>query len=214
MSEYAATDAIGPRLPVVNRRVSPTESGEYLIRTDIMPIIEDTTRPNIGVCRLFEAPVTAYGGAGMVVKDYDTAEVWAGAATWPPGNKTFFVAPYLGRMYFNLNQIGSRVSATYAGSGSLIDADDMNHVNNKATSAALPFESIIVPANGQVIMTKRVAVMVFGQSGGMYIPNPAWASIEVHDPLDTDVYRSIIKNNTAVPQTALVKTFQHHRKDQ
>ncbi len=215
MSEYTATTADGPRLPVVNRRVSPTESGEYVIRTDIVPIVEDPVRANIGVVRLFEAPITAYGGAGMLVKDYSTSESWTGALTWPPSNKTFFVAPYLGRVYFNENQIGSRAAITYAGSGSLIDAVDMNHVNDKATSAALPYRQITVPANGQVILQKEVALAVLGDNGsGVYLPNPSWATIEIHDPLDMEVYRSIIKNSGATAQVALVKTFKHHEKDQ
>lgn len=215
MAEYTATEAAGPRLPVINRRVSPTESGEYAIRTDIIPIVEDAERLNVGVARLYEAPVTAYGGAGMVVTDYATGVPLTGALTWPPADGTFFVAPYLARLYFHANKIGGRVSARYAGSGSLVDAVDVNHVNDKATSAAKPFETVTVPANGQVILQQRIALTVLGDNGsGVYVPNPTWAAIEVYDPNDVETYRSIIKNTSPTPQTVLVKTFKHHRKDQ
>lgn len=215
MSEFSATRADGPRLPVVNRRVSPTESGEYVIRTDVILIEEDDVRAGIGVARLYEAPVTSYGGAGMLVKNYATSESWTGALTWPPTNKTFFVAPYLGRVYFNIDQIGSRAAITYAGKGSLIDAVDINHVNDKASAAAKPYKQVTVPANGQVVLQQEVALVVFGDIGtGVYSPNPSWASIELHDPNDVEVYRSIIKNSSATPQVALVKTLKIHEKDQ
>ena len=215
MSEFLATRADGPRLPVANRRVSPTESGEYVIRTDVVRIEEDSVRTGIGVARLYEAPVTAYGGAGMLVKDYATSESWNGALAWPPSNKTFFVAPYLGRVYFNQNQIGSRAAITYAGKGSLIDAVDINHINNKASSAASPYKQITVPANGQVILQKEIALVAFGDiGGGVFSPSPSWCTIELHDPNDAEVYRSIIKNSSASAQVVLVKTFKHHEKDQ
>lgn len=215
MAEYLATDANGPRLPVINRRVSPTESGEYVIRTDVIPIIEDAARPNIGVARLYEAPITNYGGAGMLVKDYASSEPWLGATTWPPGNKTFFVAPYLGRVYFNAAQIGSRASIIYSSSGSLVDATDINHVNDKATSAAAPFRKIVVPANGQLVMAREVALLVVGDNGsGVLVPSPSWASIELFEIENVETYRSIVKNSSAEAKTAYVKTFKHHRKDQ
>ena len=215
MSEFSATRADGPRLPVANRRVSPTESGEYVIRTDVVLIEEDEARAGIGVARLYEAPVTAYGGAGLLVKDYSTSESWNGALTWPPSNKTFFVAPYLGRVYFNQNQIGSRAAITYAGKGSLIDAVDINHINDKASSAASPYKQITVPANGQVVLQKEIALVAFGDiGGGVFSPNPSWCAIELHDPNDAEVYRSVIKNSSASAQVVLVKTLKHHEKDQ
>lgn len=215
MSEYTASKADGPRLPVINRRVSPTESGEYLIRTDVILIAEDAARPGIGVARLYESPVTAYGGAGMIVKDYSTGESWTGSLTWPPTNKTFFVSPYLGRVYFHENQIGSRASITYAGKGSLIDVEDINHISTKASVAAKPYKQITIPANGQLVLQQEVVMLVLGDIGsGVYSPNPSWAAVEIHDPLDTESYRSVIKNSSATAQVALVKTLQLHEADQ
>lgn len=215
MSSYAASHGDGPRFPMVNRRVTPTEAGEYVIMTDIVPIVEFPDNVNIGYCRLKERPVTAYGGVGMVVKNYNTNVVYSGSITWPPQPETFYVSPYLGRVYFHSSAIGESAAMTYSGMGTIVDAVDMNHVNDKADQAANPGERIVLPANGSITVQDKIAVAVYGiEDGGSVLTlNPSFAQVRVHDFTDPDTCRTEIVNSSAQEKEVYIKFNKHFEKD-
>lgn len=213
MSSYIASHGDGPRFPVVNRRVTPTEAGQYVIMTDIVPIVEFPDNQDIGYCRLKERPVTAYGGVGMVVRNYTTSVVYNGSITWPPQPATFYVSPYLGRVYFHHSAIGETASMTYSGMGTIVDAVDINHINDKAEQAATVGEVITLPANGSTIVQDKIAVAVYGDDGTGTELNPSWVQVKVFDILDPDTCRTELVNLAAQERQVIVKFSKHFMKD-
>lgn len=205
---YHATKGEGPRFPVVNRRVTPTEAGQYVILNDVIPVQEFPDNSDIGYCRLRERPVSAYGGAGIVVKDNNTSEMYSGTTAWPPNASEFFISPYLGRVYFHSSAIGRHMSFTYSGMGSIIDATDVNHVYDMAKQAAAPVEKVELAAGASVIVDK-IAVAVLGMEFGAYVLNPSYVGIRYFDIFDPETARTEITNNSADAQTLGVKFHMH-----
>lgn len=210
---YQASHGDGPRFPMVNRRVTPTEAGQYVILTDILPVIEFPGTLGIGYARLRERPVTAYGGAGMVVTDYATGTPMTGSITWPPSAGNFYVSPYLGRIYFNESAIGVLVSCTYSGMGSIVDAVDINYLRDLAVQAALPVEQVTVPANGSITVTGKIAAAVYGKVNDIYTLSPDYITAQIFDITDPDTARTTFLNTSSYEQVLMVKFNKHFMED-
>lgn len=198
---YFASTSNGPRFPVNNRRVSPTEAGDYVIRKDIVRVAQYEDSDTLGHIRLKERPVTTYGGVGMLVKNYNTGEELTGANTWPPSPGQFYVSPYLGRVYFNASSIGMTVEAAYTGMGSIVDAVDMNYVNNIVQQIAQPITEVQIPANDSVTVHEKMCVQAFIESGGGFVPLTPTDDVTftVHDITVQDDVRTVFVNTTNVP---------------
>ncbi len=210
---YQASHGDGPRFPMTNRRVTPTEAGLYVILTDILPVVAFPDNNEIGYARLRERPVTAYGGAGMVVTDYTTGTPLTGSITWPPSPGRFYVSPYLGRIYFHESAIGGSVSCTYSGMGTIVDAVDINYLRDLAVQAALPVEQVTVPANGQITVNGKIAAAVYGIVDDVYTLNPDYITTKIFDITDPVTARTMFVNSSPYERVLMVKFNKHFMED-
>jgi len=196
---YRAKTSNGPRLPVYQRRVSPTEATEYIQREDVVVVEADNERDGLGHIRLYESPAANFGGSGMTVANYVTGELFTGSKTWPPSDGEFYVSPYKGVVYFNQSAVGTEVRIDYVGTGSLVDAVDINYIHDKADAASKVYTGKVVIAGGASTIINGYAVQNYYAT---YTSNPnesvagdSTISVAVNFIEDPDNLASTITNN-------------------
>lgn len=207
---YAGATGNGARLPVYNRRLTPLEVGQYVVCADTLQIDIHPQDSNLGVVRLYERPLADYGGSGLIVRDANTNATFNASLTFPPGTGTFYLNPYQGRLFFNKNDVGRSVRVNYTGTGSIVDAEDVNWCYTTAQAAARPFSGQFTVSAG---MSHRVEKRVFAAvyevllNGDLQL-NPPDVEVRVESPEDAEYYASVLKNNGEVPRTFRVKYFE------
>lgn len=184
---YQASHSIGPRLPVVNRRVTPTESNLFVPRDDVFSLEVFTRDPRICLVRLYERALTDFGGAGVVVRDAVTGRVFTPAATWPAAAGSFYVSPYTGWVAFNVTDAGRRVQISYQAMGSMIDAEDTNWLFNATSVTATPYQGPYRVDQGDTVRLE-------------YLPSGVWEVVDVDTllwaPPDVEIRIKLYNNKT------------------
>lgn len=210
---YAANHN-GPRLPVVNRRVIPTDAGNYVMRTDSMTVELWPDDGQVGFVRLYERSISEFGGKGMLVRDTLANTPLQGSITYPPNNETFYINPYMGIVFFNKSDVGKKVTCVYQAMGSIVAGEEINYIHTNAYNAALPWQA----GNAHIIIggaTKRWDRLIIDRvwevmpDGSTYKPDPAEIDVSVYDADNIDAYYSILKNLSSVTRTFKVKLVPH-----
>lgn len=207
---YRASHPIGPRLPVVNRRVTPTESNLFVPRDDVFLLEVFDRDRRVCLVRLYERALTDFGGAGVVARDTVTGRPLVAATTWPPAVGSFYVSPYTGWVAFNAADAGRLVQVSYQAMGSMIDAEDTNWLFAAASIAADPYQG---PYHVDPGATVRLE----------YLPSGVWEVVDVDtllwSPPDVEVkikmYDSkdnaygLLTNKGATARTFYIKPMIH-----
>lgn len=200
---YRASHPIGPRLPVVNRRVTPTESNLFVPRDDVFRLEVFDRDQRICLVRLYERALTDFGGAGVVVRDTVTGHAFVAASTWPPSVGSFYVSPYTGWVAFNAADAGRLVQVSYQAMGSMIDAEDTNWLFDAASVAATPYQGPYLVDPGATVRLE-------------YLANGVWEVVDVDtllwSPPDVEVKIKLYNNKTRAyglltNKGATVRTF-------
>ena len=196
---YVASHGVGPRIPVINRRATPTEGNDFQPRSDVLEIVEHPKYSNVGYVRLYERPVSALGTSGMItVINMDTGELITGTNTFPPGVDQYFVAPYQQLVFFNECKIGTTVRVDYTGMGSIIDAIDFNYVYELAAVNKFLSGDIEIGAGATLTLEETLVTEVYVLvEEHVYKLATTEVDIFIHYPDDMDNYYSTIVNNDA-----------------
>ena len=198
---YTASHGVGPRLPVVNRRVLPTEGSDYITRIDTIQIVAHPDISDVGYVRLYERPLSSQGGGGDVsVTDVSSGDQLQGTITFPPGVNNFYVAPYQGLVFFNSSRIGNTVSISYIAMGSIIDGLDINYIFELAKPNKFLSPDITILANNSYELPEYIVTEVYlklEENRYKLVTSADNIDVELWYPDSFDNYKSIIVNNNA-----------------
>lgn len=213
MPLFQGKDGDGARFPVVNRRVDPTEAGLYVLCQDILTIVDYPEAPNIGYVRLKERPIVTHGGVGAVVKNNQSGDTYIGTTTWPPEPMEFYVSPYLGRMYFHDSAVGVQASISYTGLGSIIDATDINYLNDILQVYAKPVTPVTVPANSSKVLEGFIAMVNFRENNGAFDQNLGGVTVAITELTDPTLVQTVYTNTESADVVVYSQLCKYHPSD-
>lgn len=193
----------GPRFPVENRRVSPTDASKFVQRTDHLTVEQYYDEVNVGYVRLYEAATAVVGGQGLIIRAEDGERTWAGTLSYPPQPSQYYFNPYMGFAFFNRTDIGQKVIVNYTGKGSIIAAEEINWLWNVCRRAGAPYiERIIdIPGGTSVDVMQEYVLHVFEITRGpdntiaMLLKDPSYIKVEYYNPDAEQNYFSRITNS-------------------
>lgn len=200
----------GPRLPVVNNRVSPTDASKYVQRTDRLTVEEYYDDPTVSFARLYEAATAEVGGKGLVVRAASGSKTFAGTMTYPPGPSQYYFNPNMGFLFFNKADNHEVILASYTARGSIIAAEEINWLWNATTASARPWiENVFeIPPGTNRDFTGRIILDVFEVlDTGEYLVNPKDAEVRVFNPDSEKLYYSRLYNRSEVVKRYKVRAI-------
>ena len=158
----------GPRFPVENRRVAPTDASKFIQRVDHLTVEQYFDEPNVGYARLYEAATATVGGQGLIVRAENGERTWSGTLSYPPEPSQYYFNPYMGFVFFNRTDIGQKIIVNYTGKGSIIAAEEINWLWNICRQVGLPFTDRIVeiPGGMSVDIMQEYVLNVFAITRG------------------------------------------------
>ena len=205
---FTATSSNGPRLPVINRRVTPTEAGNYVITTDVIVVGVCPMDNRVGSVRLYERPLTDSSGVGINVRDPVSTKTLSPSLTYPPPSGSFYANPFLGMLFFNYAHLNASLQITYTAMGSLVVADDINWIFDNAKVAANPFYGqAMVLTPGQTKRIDKMFITTVWEVGAdnTIILNPDNILVRSVDINDKNTYGSTITNTGQAQRSFLWK---------
>lgn len=205
---YTANTPNGARLPVTNRRITPTEAGNYVIMTDDIVVGISPLDARAGSVRLYERPLTDSTGTGINVRDTTTQKTFTPTVTFPPVPNTFYSNPFLGMLFFNLAHVNTKLQITYTAMGSLVVAEDINWLYVNAKAAGMPFYGQPVTLDAgqsrtiQKLFISDVWEVLPGDTAAL---NPANVSVKLINITDKNNYGSTITNTGTTTRSFLYR---------
>lgn len=200
----------GPRFPVVNNRVAPTDASKYVQRTDTLTV--ETYYDDNTVCyaRLYEGSTAEVGGKGLVVRAKSGAKTFAGTITYPPGPGQYYFNPNMGFLFFNKADNGEVVLVSYTARGSIIASEEINWLWNALRYSGNPWQEQVVelPSMTNKDFQALVVLQVYEiAETGEYIVNPADIDVRVYNPDSLTLYYTRLINKGAATRKFKVRAI-------
>lgn len=205
----------GPRLPVANRRIRPTDVSLYVSRSDYSVVEEYFGDKNVGFIRLYEAANAEAGGKGLIVRNTANSEQFQGTLTYPPNPKTYYYNPYMGFLFFNRADLNTKILVNYTARGSIIAAEEINWLWNicRRVGQEWTFEQtdndkgdIVINGNTAKFLSQKIVTHVFKkQDDGNLLMNPPEISVVIRDPETSDYYGTLLQNTSEQTVTVRVR---------
>jgi len=187
----------GPRFPVVNNRVTPTDASKYTQRTDRCSVETYYDDPLVSYARLYEAATAEVGGKGLVVRSAAGSKTFAGTITYPPGPGQYYFNPNMGLLFFNNTDNGEQVLISYTARGSIISAEEINWLWNEVVNVGTPWREQVyeLPGNTNRDIQELIVLTVYEVTAtGEYIINPPDVEVRLFNPDSASLYYSRLHN--------------------